>query len=73
MTTLHDYQMSGEAARQFEFYALLMAAMRKADSLNFVKLASVFPEVAKTLQARYDAPGGMLEHELPKPENTEGE
>lgn len=42
------------------FYALIMAAMRKADSQNLPPLQHAFPEVWQELQARYDAPGGEL-------------
>lgn len=42
------------------FYALIMAAMRKADSYNAEKLRYVFPEVWVELQERYNAPGGFL-------------
>jgi hypothetical protein len=47
------------------FYSLLMAAMMKADSTNVVKLRIVFPEVWDELQARYDAPGGILPGDPP--------
>lgn len=43
------------------FYALIMAAMRKADSLNVVILRGAFPTVWDDLQARHDAPAGVLD------------
>lgn len=43
------------------FYGLVMAAMRKADSTNAAILRRAFPEVWEDLQARYLAPGGVLE------------
>jgi len=61
--SLHEYQMSGEAARSYDFYALLMAAMRNADTGNLIRLRMVFPEVWKILEDRYNAPGGRLEGE----------
>lgn len=42
------------------FYGLLMAAMRRADSRNAAILRQAFPEVWRDLQARYDAPCGVL-------------
>lgn len=42
------------------FYALVMAAYRKADTTNAAKLLRAFPDVIADLQARYDAPGGVL-------------
>jgi hypothetical protein len=56
-----DYQaslrLSGEDP---PFAALIMAAYRKADSFNGVALALAFPEIIDELQARYDAPAGLL-------------
>lgn len=45
------------------FYALIMAAMYRADSDNIVKLRAAFPETYAELDARYRAPGGVLEGE----------
>jgi len=42
------------------FYALVMAAMRQADTTNTEKLKAAFPEVYDELRARYNAPGGIL-------------
>jgi hypothetical protein len=42
------------------FYALIQAAMRKADSANAMKLWRAFPEVWEELNQRYKAPGGRL-------------
>jgi len=42
------------------FYSLLMAAMRRADTGNALRLQLAFPEVWEELQARYNAPGGKL-------------
>lgn len=41
-------------------YALLMAAMMKADSYNSVKLQEAYPALWDELQERYYAPGGYL-------------
>ena len=60
--SLYDYRKSLElSAEDPPFYALIMAAMRQADSDNMDKLTIVFPHVRRELQARYDAPGGRLE------------
>jgi hypothetical protein len=42
------------------FYALIMAAMRRADTANSALLQLVFPGVWDELQQRYHAPGGLL-------------
>lgn len=56
-----DYDISRKiAAEDYPFYALIMAAMRKADSNNVAKLQSMWPNVWEELQARYNAPGGLL-------------
>jgi hypothetical protein len=43
------------------FYALIMAAMRKADNTNARKLHAMWPETWAELFARYHAPGGLLQ------------
>ena len=62
--SLYDYQ-AGQLieAEGYPFYALIQAAMRQADSTNIEKLRWAFPEVHAELQARYNAPGGLLEGE----------
>lgn len=63
--TLYDYEMSIEIAQaDCPFYALIMAAMRKADSSNIEKLKEMWPETYNELEARYNAPGGELSKEL---------
>jgi hypothetical protein len=47
------------------FYALVMAAMRKADTTNAAILRAAFPSVWDDLQARYLAPGGVLDTDSP--------
>ena len=70
---LREYQNSQRLAVEVsnsdgnEFYSLLMAAIRFADSDNMTKLQSVFPEVIKELRARYNAPGGVLVTDNQKP------
>ena len=51
------------------FTAIIMTAMRKADSLNLARLKHAWPEIWKELQARYNAPGGWLRGEI----NNDGE
>lgn len=59
--SLYDYQMSQQLDRQDPpFCALIMAAMRKADTNNLEKLRAAWPEVWRELGARYHAPGGAL-------------
>lgn len=59
--SLHEYHASRELeVEDVPFYALVMAAMRKADTENLEKLRAAWPEVWDELQRRYNAPGGML-------------
>ena len=46
-----------------EFYSLLQALMRAADSYNMNYLKHMFPDVAAELKDRYSAPGGKLPSE----------
>jgi len=62
--SLFDYRTSlNLAAQDHPFYALIMAAMRKADSNNIAILKNSFPEIWNELQQRYDSPGGILPEE----------
>ncbi len=62
--SLYDYKTSQQiAARDEPFYALIMAAMRKADDENLPKLRAAWPDVWKELHGRYHARGGILEGE----------
>ena len=59
--SLYDYKVSQRiSAKGHPFYALIMAAMRQADSDNADALRSAFPDTWRELQARYNAPGGSL-------------
>ena len=59
--SLYDYQKSKEiAAEDYPFYALIMAAMRQADSNNIDLLKFAFSETWHELEARYNSPGGFL-------------
>lgn len=61
---LYDYEASRNiSAESPPFYALIAAAMRRADSINTEKLKMVFPGVYADLVARYNAPDGKLEGE----------
>ena len=46
------------------FYALIMAAMRRADTDNMEKLKNAFPETWTELNARYNLPGGCFPNEV---------
>jgi hypothetical protein len=62
--SLYDYQRGIDIYKEDEpFYALIMAAMLKADSDNAFKLRQVFPETWSELSNRYQRPGGRLEGE----------
>ena len=59
--SLYDYRQAVTLWRQDpSFYALIMAAMYRADSDNAQRLAEAFPAVWAEVNARYHAPGGML-------------
>lgn len=61
----YDYKVSQNiACNDPPFYALIMAAMRKADTDNQVKLKHAWPNVWDELMARYHSPGGYLEREI---------
>lgn len=50
-------------SKDYSFYGLIQAAMRKADSQNQAILRAAWPDVWEELVARYNAPGGYLEGE----------
>lgn len=57
----HEYEQSQAMERfDYSFYALIMSAMRRADNDNLTKLKLCWPDVWLELQARYNAPGGVL-------------
>lgn len=59
--SLYDYKVSRKIdAEQYPFYALIMAAMRRADGYNVQRLKTAFPDTWDELQSRYNAPGGVL-------------
>ena len=60
----YEYEESKRLAAQCpSFYALIMCAMRDADTRNLEMLRAAWPDVWDELVARYNAPGGMLEGE----------
>ena len=59
--THHDYKVSQQIeAEKYPFYALIMAAMRKADSENAGKLRSLWPDTSVELNYRYWSAGGFV-------------
>jgi len=59
--SLHEFIHSQVLAeRDVPFHALIMAAMRKADTGNIEKLKSCWPETWDELEKRYWSPGGLL-------------
>lgn len=57
----YDYRVSASLElRDTPFYALIMAAARLADTANLAKLCMAWPEAVAKLEARYNAPGGLL-------------
>jgi hypothetical protein len=77
--SLYDYNTSRTIGRANpSSAALIMAALRKADTDNAALLRRTFPDICAEAQARYDAPGGILpsdpEHEpVPDVERERGE
>lgn len=64
--SLWDYQLSGHIdAQDYPFRAIVMAAMRKADTENLRKLREAFPHVHRELTQRWNAPAGRLENDPP--------
>lgn len=64
--SFYDYAESKEiAALDYPFYSLIMAAMRQADTNNAEKLARSWPDVWDELNARYNAPGGLIDTDRP--------
>lgn len=67
----HAYQASKELmTKDWEFSALIMAAMKKADYLNTVLLRSIYPRIWAELVQRYNAPGGYIGDEVPPEEGN---
>jgi hypothetical protein len=59
--SLYDYRTSLELSQKdYPFYALIMTAMRQADTNNVELLKQAFPQVWAELRRRYYAPGGVL-------------
>lgn len=61
--SLRDYEIARKIEAEYDvpedFYGVIMAAMRGADTFNLAKLRSVFPETYDELQYRYNAPAGL--------------
>lgn len=60
--SLYDYHYSLKKLSLVDapFYALLMAAIRKADTENLARLREGFPELVDEFTRRYYAPLGVL-------------
>jgi hypothetical protein len=62
----HEWRAARELHRQdVPFYALIVAALWKADTGNAERLREAFPDTCAMAQARYDAPGGLLDTDPP--------
>jgi len=69
----HEYLRSQSIAASDEpFYALIMAAMRQADTDNLEKLKAAWPKVWDELNCRYHVPGGFLPGEYRQRKHLEG-
>jgi hypothetical protein len=60
LTGQFAYEESRHPTHGTGFYPLLMAALRVADTENYARIRMVFPDVVAELEARYNAPGGVL-------------
>jgi len=59
--SFYDYEQSKEIMLEDRpFYALIMAAMRQADTPNAAMLRTCWPETWLELQNRYHSVGGLL-------------
>jgi hypothetical protein len=68
MQGLHTYRAAVKLNQQdWPYYALLQAAMLRGDSDNAAKLRGAWPELWAELEARYNAPGGLLDGEEEPP------
>lgn len=57
----HTYVQGRKIAdKYFDVEALIQAAMRHADTTNATALQKAFPDLWAELQARYNAPGGLI-------------
>ena len=62
--SLYDYRKAIEISLDDPpFYALIMAAMLKADTQNSARLRALWPEVWDECDARYHSAGGYLPEE----------
>ena len=61
--SLRDYKIGQQIVVKYDdddFYGLVQGLMRLADSDNLAGLKRLFPAAWADLQARYNAPGGVL-------------
>ena len=59
--SVNNYHVSRKIeAQMYPFYALIMAAMRKADSRNLSLLKGAWPDIYAELNYRYWSGGGLM-------------
>ena len=59
--SLFEYEQSQKIGAQgYQFYALLAALMRDADTDNTAKLKAEWPDLYESMQRRYNAPLGVV-------------
>ncbi len=59
--SLHEYEQSKHiGASDYQFYSLIAAAMRQADTDNLEALKLAFPGIYESLTRRYSAPLGVV-------------
>lgn len=70
--SLHEYRSSQViSASDPPFYALIMSAMRQADTHNVLKLQEAFPSVWAEFLLRFHARGGRIRGDQPMEEKVE--
>lgn len=63
--SLYDYQKSKEISKlDPPFAAIIMAALRKADDENTIKLRVLWPDICEEMMHRFNAPGGVLKEDM---------
>jgi hypothetical protein len=59
--SLYEYEQSQQISAQgYQFYALLGALIRDADTDNTARLKAAWPDIYESMQRRYNAPMGVV-------------
>ena len=59
--SLYEYEQSQKIEmRRYQFYALLAALIRQADTDNTEKIKATWPDIYESFLTRYNAPMGVV-------------